>query len=103
MTSVLSIVKPETLSQFTSLDTIATNFNKEVTNSILVLLPELIETEILSLMEKTSEGWSCRKCDYVTRSKQGLVNHIERRVSFYSPRFDGIWETMKILLLQSMV
>ena len=39
----------------------------------------MIGTEINNLMEKTVTGWSCRPCDYVTRSKQGFVNHIESK------------------------
>ena len=39
----------------------------------------MIETEINSLMEKTATGWSCRRCDYVTKNKQNLVNHIESK------------------------
>jgi len=39
-----------------------------------------LDRQILPLMSRNAEGtWLCHRCDYSTKARQGMVNHIESR------------------------
>ena len=41
---------------------------------------DLLDREIFGLMDKDYSGaWQCQRCDYSTRNKQGMINHIESK------------------------
>lgn len=49
-------------------------------NLNITLLSLELDLQIHQLMTRNPDGtWMCHRCDYSTRARQGLVNHIESR------------------------